>query len=144
MIPLIFTAIFASYEDIKKREVSNELLIIGLIIGIIVAIYNKCFISALTGSIIMAAPLYILAYTFMIFTGKQGIGGGDVKIAFVYGMYLRHLKFIYAAFFITFILAGAFFLITKLKKRKTDNSGIPLIPFMSIGTIIIYIIENIV
>lgn len=88
----------------------------------------------------MSAPLYIMAYTFMIFTGKQGLGGGDVKIAFVYGMYLRHLKFIHAAFFITFILAGIFLVIEKLKKRKTDNPGIPLIPFMSIGTIIIYIV----
>lgn len=81
----------------------------------------------------MAAPLYLLAFGFLLITGKQGLGGGDIKMALVYGMYLRHLEFIYAAFFITFILAGIFLLVTKLK-RKTENGRIPLIPFMSIGT----------
>lgn len=141
---MVFTTIIASYEDIKKREISKEILLTGLLLGCITAIWDQTLPEAIVGSLIMAAPLYLLAFGFLLITGKQGLGGGDIKMALVYGMYLRHLEFIYAAFFITFILAGVFLLVTKLKKRKTDNSGIPLIPFMSIGTIIIYIIENIV
>lgn len=116
---------------------------VGLLLGCITAIWDQAIPEAIIGSLIMGVPLYLLAFGFLLIRGKQGLGGGDIKMALVYGMYLRHLEFIYAAFFIAFILAGAFLLTTKLKKRKTDNSGIPLIPFMSIGTTIIYIVKGV-
>lgn len=140
---LILIGAVASYEDIKSREISNKIILTGFIAGSIIGIYDKALINAFIGSFIMAAPLYALAYIFLHLTGKQGLGGGDVKMALVYGLYLKYLTCIFAAYFITFILAGMFLLIYRFRKdKKTENSGIPLIPFMSIGTIVVHMLQN--
>lgn len=137
------TSAVSSYEDIKKLEISNRTAIISLIIGVGVAVYNNNLFDAYKGAIIMAAPLYVIAYIYLAITNEQGLGGGDIKIAFIYGLYLKEAELIYAAYFITFFLAGIFLLIRKAIRSKSENSGIPLIPFMSLGTTVAYVMINI-
>lgn len=124
-------------------EISNKTTIIALIIGAGIAVYNNNIFDALKGAIIMAAPLYLIAYLYLFMKGQQGLGGGDIKTAFIYGLYLREAESIFAAYFITFFSAGIFLLIRKAIRKNSENSGIPLIPFMSIGTIAVYIMTNI-
>lgn len=130
-------AVIASYEDIKNREISRNILFTGVVSGVINTIFYRELVYALTGSVMMAAPLYILAYVFLLTTGRQCIGGGDIKIAFVYGLFLKYSNLIFAAYLITFSFAGVFLLIKKIRKSgDAYNAEIPLIPFLSIGTII--------
>lgn len=139
---MIITGVAASYEDIKNMEISKKMIIIGTFIGVAYAIFKKDLPGAVRGSVIMAAPLYIMAYAYMIITGKQGFGGGDVKIAFIYGLYLKNIESIAAAYFTAFILAGFFILIRKVINHRAENTVIPLIPFMSISSIVMYSLEN--
>lgn len=148
IIVLIFIGAIASYEDIRNKEISNKILLAGFISGGIIGIWDKNLPDAFIGSVIMAAPLYAMAYAFMIFTGKQGLGGGDVKIAAVYGFFLQCFELIFAAYLIAFTLAGIFLILYKILNRKRRNnykkSGMPLIPFISIGAISVYVIQNII
>ena len=142
MLVLILTVVIASYEDIKNREVSRKTIFAGLVAGLIDVSFSKELMYALAGAIIMAAPLYIMAHLFFLLTGEQGVGGGDIKIAFIYGLFLIHANLIYAAYFIAFSSAGIFLLIKKIRGNgKIENLGIPLIPFMSLGTVTAFIIH---
>ena len=142
---MILIGIIVSYEDIKNREISNKVIILGAITGVIIGIIDKNFIKAFIGSIIMAAPIFLLAWMYTLVRDRQGIGGGDIKVALVYGMFLKSSILIFSAYFITFITAGIMLLIKKLVNIKGGKwREIPLIPFMSIGTIVVYIIQSII
>lgn len=132
----------ASYEDIKNREISNKVIIFGTIAGVVIGLIDKDFLNAFIGSIIMATPIFLMAWMYMLIRDKQGIGGGDIKIALVYGMFLKSYILIFSAYFITFIAAGIMLIIKKIVNIKSGRwREIPLIPFMSIGAIAVYAIQ---
>lgn len=135
----------ASYEDIKNREISNKVIIFGTIAGVVIGLIDKDFLNAFIGSIIMATPIFLMAWMYMMIRDKQGIGGGDIKIALVYGMFLKSYILIFSAYFITFMAAGIMLMFKKIASiRGRRWREIPLIPFMSIGAIAVYAIQFIV
>lgn len=131
---LTILCIFGSYSDFKNRVISKKLLIIGILDGIIIGFMENQILSTLMGGVIMAVPLYLIAYLYLLIKGKQGIGGGDIKIAFLYGLFLRSPVLIFYAYFMAFFIAGIFVLYKRIKGRgNTENI---LVPYMSIGVII--------
>lgn len=108
----------------------------GLISGFILGVLEDSLMKSIIGSLVMAAPLYLIALIYMRVFNRQGVGGGDIKIAFLYGMFLRIPILIFFAYFITFMASGIVILIMKIKGKS--GSEIPLIPFMSIGSLMAY------
>lgn len=129
--------------DWEKHFISNKLLLVMLllwsgIIGISIiantenglGILFSSLLGALTGGLI-----FLLCYVL----SRGQMGAGDVKLAFVMGLYLTGDKIIGAIFY-GVILCMIYSVIQLIRKRIGLKDGVPLAPFLYIGTLITYII----
>lgn len=123
----IFNSIFliilliSSYTDIKTRIISNKLMIVSFIIGIILNIlYTTSFY------IILSLILYI------IFLFSPIKGGGDVKLLSISILYIREntSSFFCILGFICLVILIYF----KIKNKKITS--IPLAPYILTGYVI--------
>lgn len=135
-IILLLILLIASVSDLRCRKVKNRYILLGIIIRpILLIIFN----------ISMVELLHKLIYAFLI-TGflltiilmgekifkKQPMGGADIKLIFMCGLYLGEqlLYMVFIACVLTLIVAIGL----KIKKR---NLKIPFVPFLFISVILI-------
>ncbi len=122
---IIITFIYKLFEILKF----NHWELIGnwkLEIGNLTTIFNP-FIAA-----ILAGGFF---YTIIIITKGKGMGGGDVKLAFLMGLILGW-PVILIALFLAFILGSVIGIFLILAGRKKMGSMIPFGPFLIIGTFV--------
>ena len=70
---------------------------------------------------------------------KGQLGAGDVKLVFVMGLYLPGERIIGAVFYGTLICC-VYSVLLLIRKKITRKDGVPMTPFLYLGTIITYII----
>ncbi len=129
--------------DYRLKTVPNRILLVllGLWAAFVSAavIYDpetglaRLFVS-LAGAII-AGTVFLLCY---LISGRQ-LGGGDVKLSFIMGLYLSGSR-IMGAITYGVLLCCAFSVIQLLRKKVSAKDGIPLVPFLYLGTMITMVI----
>lgn len=125
--------IVISVIDLQTMEIPDEPFIFGIFFGIIFFILEKNYLNNILGLIIPTVLFFLI-----IVLSKGGMGGGDFKLSFLFGLYLGFPKVI-PWFFLSFIIGffpAIFVLITKKGTRKTP---IPFGPFMSISGIVTFL-----
>jgi leader peptidase (prepilin peptidase)/N-methyltransferase len=131
---LLLTSILivVSFIDIEHQIIPNKLIIFTLVIGIIfLPISSISFMNALIGMILGGGTLLLLALA------PGVLGGGDIKLMFVLGIFLGARGVLFALF-LAFVIASIIsilLLIFKIKKRK---DYIPFGPFLAIGSFIAF------
>ena len=139
-LALIGFGFTAAYIDLRMRKVPNRLVLALLVIWlaltavhIIIAIEPA--LSVLVQSLIAGAAAGGF-FLFIYMVSRKGIGGGDVKLFAVIGLYMTFTKVMQILFFCSLltVLVSAVLLITK---RATMKSAIPLVPFLYIGMLIV-------
>ena len=122
-ISFLIILLISSYTDIKKRIISNKLMILSTILGIIL-------------DIVYSKEIYILiaVILFIIFLFSPIKGGGDIKLLSVSAMYL-HNK-LSSFFFYLGLICLMIVLYNKSKKEKITS--VPLAPYTLIAFLIIF------
>ena len=67
-------------------------------------------------------------------------GGGDVKLAFVMGLYLTGERIMGALFYGT-VLCCIYSIVQLIRKKLTLKNGVPMTPFLFLGTFITLLIQ---
>lgn len=123
-----------SVFDWAHRRISNIDNIIVAILGIIYA-WNSdaAFFTTFLGGFAASASLIIVAETYRLRIGKDGLGYGDIKLAGAAGIWVG-LPFMPLLLLISSIigLVGVFFLFIMGRSDKYTN-GIPFGPFLGLG-----------
>ena len=139
---LVFMTVLAVVDKAELR-VPNSILKIMLILWVaVIAIYIilevqnglLLFMESLAGAI-FAGIIFLLCY---IITHKQ-IGGGDVKLSFLMGLYLTGGR-VMGAIFYGIGCCCVFSIVQLCRKKLGMHDGIPLIPFLYIGVLITFLI----
>lgn len=127
----VFLAVLVSISmvDVLHRIIPDQILITGTVLGLPLALLTS--VNHLINGIIgfFAAGLFLLAIAFI---SRGGMGGGDIKLSAVMGLFLGWQGII-AALFLSFLiggLAGIFLLVSGLKNRK---DAIPFGPYLALG-----------
>jgi len=95
-----------------------------LVIGNLKTLFNPLVSAFVAGLLFLA--IYLI-------TRGRGMGFGDVKLAFLMGLFLGFPKIVVAVFFA--FLAGALIgLALILLRKKTLKSQLPFAPFLVLGT----------
>ena len=84
--------------------------------------------KSLGGALLLGGGLFIISLVFDRVTGKEGLGGGDIKLFFAAGLYLGALRGLLCV--IVSCLIGLLFALTR------RNQKIPFGPAISIGIIL--------
>ena len=128
--------VLSSLIDIDTMIVYDELLVLLFITGLFfMNIFSLTFVDRISGMFILSAPMYM----FNLY--KESFGGGDIKLftilGFLFGTEGVLCIFIYASFLTSlYALVGFVF-----KKVKVDGY-IPFVPFISVGSLIFVLFEN--
>ena len=137
---LTLLLIICMFADIKGCIIPNEVNFVGFIVGIILTFINMNLkisngINALGGMIIgLLVFLGIAGLSLLVFK-KEGMGGGDIKLMGVIGLYvglLNNIQVFILSFFVAAIIS-IFLLVTKIKK---GDDYIPFGPFIVIAAYI--------
>lgn len=123
--------------DIEHQIIPNGLVLIGILAGVILIITGLSvhWKDGLIGLLVGGGTFLIVALLSILILKKEGMGGGDVKLMGMIGLFLGWkltalsiLLSIYAGG-----LIGGLLLMLKIKKR---GDAIPYGPFIAVGTLI--------
>jgi len=138
-VALIIFGYIAAYNDFTTRKVPNKLILAMLavwavIMSVYIVVSIESAIDLLIQSLISgvsAGGLFLLIYL----VSRKGVGGGDVKLIAVMGLFLTFAKLMPMLFFSSLLaaLASAVLLLTK---RATIKTAVPLVPFLFLGAMI--------
>jgi leader peptidase (prepilin peptidase)/N-methyltransferase len=106
----------------------------GLIVASVVGGYPDALVHAAIGAAIFGGFLFVVA-----FINPAGMGGGDVKLAFLLGMFLGYLDgwgVVLVGMFLSFVLGGVIGLIAMLVTGGGRKMQVPFGPFLVLGTTI--------
>jgi leader peptidase (prepilin peptidase) / N-methyltransferase len=134
--------IVISFIDLRHQIIPDVISIPGIFAGLIVTIifnvfsqYGITWYDSLIGAIGGGGILYIVAVGFEKFTGKEGMGGGDIKLLAMIGAWMgwRSIPLIILISSLTGSIIGAASLILAGKGLRTR---IPFGPFLVLGTLV--------
>lgn len=132
-----------SVTDICKNLIPNKILVILLLLWTGIAGFGildnfelgLAFVfQSLIGGIV-AGLIFLLCY---LLSRKQ-LGAGDVKLVFVMGLYLTG-QLIIGAIFYGVVLCCVYSFFQLIRKKIGMKDGVPLVPFLYMGTIITLLI----
>jgi leader peptidase (prepilin peptidase)/N-methyltransferase len=129
---LFFTAflVVVAFIDLEHYIVPNKLVLFGLGAGVVFYFISRdiSYASALLG--ITAGSGFLL---FLALVSRGGLGGGDIKLAAVTGLFLGW-PLAPLSIFLGCCLAGLVGVFLILVKRKKRKDIMPLVPFLAVGS----------
>ena len=128
-----------AWIDARRHIVPNKLLLLMLVIwvtgcGLHIILSPaeglEQVMRAAAGSLI-GGVIFLLCYLL----SRRQLGGGDVKLAFIMGLYLTGERIMGAVFY--GVMLSCIYSIVQLCRKKVGmKDGIPLVPFLYLGTLI--------
>ena len=134
---LVSLLIIITVIDLQHQIIPDELIIVGAITGVLLSLikFTVSWIEAALGLLTGSGTFLIVVIIAEKLLKKEGMGGGDIKLMGMIGIYLgwkltalSMLLSIYAGGII-----GGLLVLLKVKKR---DDAIPYGPFIAAGTII--------
>ncbi len=121
-----------SFIDLRYWIIPDGLLLAILALGIINAVYQTLVLNAnwydwAIGFFAASVPLLILGLAY-----KDGMGGGDIKLMAVAGLFMGW-KLILLALFIGAVYGGVASIFIILVKKGSMKTAVPFGPFLSLG-----------
>ena len=139
-ITLISFMYIAAYLDFKTRKIPNRLVLVMLVVWLVIASGYVIFdINAAIQFLIQAAISGIAAGSFFMFiyiVSRKSVGGGDVKLMAVSGLFLTLAKLL-PMIFVSSLLAAIASALLLITNRATMKTAIPLVPFLFAGVLIV-------
>ncbi|MDR1159533.1 MAG: prepilin peptidase [Syntrophomonadaceae bacterium] len=126
----IFTAflITVAFMDGLWGIIPDRLNYPTLVIGLLLSLWMHNIFSALIGMIALGG-LFLLIFIF----SQGGLGGGDVKLALVIGVFCGWPGAL-GAFFIASVLAAVYAVVLLVSKKAGLKSAIKFGPFLALGS----------
>jgi leader peptidase (prepilin peptidase) / N-methyltransferase len=135
----VTSLVVISFIDLQHQIIPDILSIPGILVGIALSFLpgHVRWIDSLIGALGGGGVLYLVALVFKKATGRDGMGGGDVKLLAMMGAWMgwRSLPFIVLLSSFSGILIGGGAL---LMAGKGYRVRIPFGPFLSLGALITF------
>jgi len=128
LLVIFITLIVATFTDVKKKIIPDKLNAAALLLGIVFWFLGDRKIYYLASIAIAFTLLMILAFAT---DGK--IGGGDIKLLSVLGLYVGLLDWCMMIFINTMIFL--FVIIAKMVRRKIKE-GVVFAPYILVGYLV--------
>ena len=128
------------FADIKGCIIPNEVNFVGFIVGIILtfakmSINVKAGIDALGGMLVGFLIFLAIAGLSILVFKREGMGGGDIKLMGVIGLYVGFFNNI-QVFILSFFIAAIISTILLVTKKKKSDDYIPFGPFIVLAAYI--------
>jgi leader peptidase (prepilin peptidase)/N-methyltransferase len=138
-LALVFVAamIAVVFIDLEHMIIPNSITLPGVVVGLAAALFGFSIgpVRALAGILVGGGGLYAVAFGYRALTGRDGLGGGDVKLLAMIGAFLGPI-----GAFLTILLgsfAGSLFALAWMKFGRAGRaSELPFGTFLAPGAIV--------
>jgi leader peptidase (prepilin peptidase)/N-methyltransferase len=138
---LLFIAalVTIAFIDLHHRIIPDVLSLPGILVGWATSFIlgHVSWLDSLIGIIGGGGSLFLVAFVYVSLTGKEGMGGGDIKLLAMIGAWLgwRPLPLVVLISSLTGAVIGVAFL---LLAGKGLRAKIPFGPFLSLGALVYF------
>lgn len=137
-VPFVFHAIFhslllvISVIDIHHRIIPDELSLGGIVVGIVASFFlpEMEWWRSLLGCLAGGAVFLLISMAYEKFAGREGLGGGDVKLLAMLGAWLG-LESILVLVLISSAVGSVVGVVWMLVSRGNLKTAIPFGPFLA-------------
>lgn len=142
---LAFAALFVfcsalvviTFIDIEHQIIPDEISLPGIVIGFVLSFFLKghSWLNSLLGILLGGGSLLLVAYAYQWLTGKEGMGGGDIKLLAMMGAFLgwKAIPFI---IFASSLVGSVFGISMMLFQKKDSKLAIPFGPYLAFGAVL--------
>ncbi len=132
----ICALVVITFIDLDHQIIPDIISLSGIPIGLLSSLFlaSICFTDALIGALIGGGSLFLIAWGYQLITGKEGMGGGDIKLLAMIGAFIgwQGVFFTIFAASVSGSLIGA---VLMLFTQKNLKFAVPFGPFLSLGAI---------
>lgn len=134
---LVSILIIISVIDIYHSIIPPSLVIIGSVCAILFNLmgWGRPFLDGIYGALAGAGVIILMDLLALVFFKKQGMGGGDMKLMAMIGLFMG-LKYVLLSMLFSIYIGGIIFIILMLMGKIQKTEYIPFGPFLSIGTLV--------
>ncbi|MFN3455471.1 MAG: prepilin peptidase [Pseudobdellovibrio sp.] len=134
---MAFGLVVGSFIDLEHMILPDEITLGGCLLGLLGAALNpeREFLDGFFGFLFGGGVLWLVAYIYYVFTGREGLGGGDIKLLAWLGAILgwKAIPFIILSSSVLGSVVGLY-----ISRKSTDKlkAVIPFGPFIALGAIL--------
>jgi len=136
IIPFIFlcSLIVITFIDLRHRLILDVISLPGVVIGFGAAFFmpEPGVVDSFTGIIVGGGILMAIALGYHFITGKEGMGGGDIKFLAMIGAFLGWHGVLFTLFTAS-IIGAVMGIITMVLFSKNSKYALPFGPFLAVG-----------
>lgn len=132
-----FISIF--FIDLKKGIIPDKLLIFITSLTLVWFTLNPVSLAINHTLSAVASFMFFVAisYMFYMITKKDGMGGGDIKLSFVLGLFLG-FPAVVVSLYLSFLLGAFVSVLLLIFKMKKIGGALPFGPFLIVGLFITF------
>jgi leader peptidase (prepilin peptidase)/N-methyltransferase len=137
---LFVSALIAiSFIDLQHKIIPDVLSLPGIVAGFSVSFLpgHVTWLDSLIGILSGGGALFLVGFVYKLFTGREGMGGGDVKLLAMIGAWMGWISLpfiVLISSFIGAVIGFAFILVS----GKGLRFRIPFGPFLSLGALLYF------
>jgi leader peptidase (prepilin peptidase)/N-methyltransferase len=126
-----------TFIDLDHQIIPDEISLPGIVLGFVFSFFLpwNSWLTSLCGILLGGGSLFLVAWGYEKLTGKEGMGGGDIKLLAMMGAFLgwRSVPFI----IFTASLVGSVIGVSLMLIQKKDGKlAIPFGPFLACGAVL--------
>lgn len=126
-----------TFIDIEHQIIPDEISLSGIVLGFLFSFIlpGHGWLSAVLGILLGGGSLLFVAYAYQWLTGKEGMGGGDIKLLAMMGAFLgwKSIPFIVLASSLVGSVIGVSIM---LLQKKDSKLAIPFGPYLAFGAVL--------
>jgi leader peptidase (prepilin peptidase)/N-methyltransferase len=142
--PFVAALVAIAFIDLEHRIIPDVLSWGGMGLGLATAWWDIGLAPAAMGAFIGFGVFYFFAWAYWKATGRNGLGGGDIKLLGMLGAFLGPYG-VFTTILLSSILGSVFGLAWAMAARKNDllKSSIPFGPFLVVGALYYYLLGEV-
>lgn len=126
-----------TFIDIEHQIIPDEISLPGIVVGFVFSFFlnGHGWLNSLLGILLGGGSLLLVAYGYHWLTGKEGMGGGDIKLLAMMGAFLGWVSIPFIIFASS--LVGSVVGISMMLIQKKDSKlAIPFGPYLAFGALL--------
>jgi leader peptidase (prepilin peptidase) / N-methyltransferase len=125
-----------TFIDIEHQIIPDEISLSGIVIGFLFSflIPGHDWLNSLIGIILGGGSLLLVAFGYQKLTGKDGMGGGDIKLLAMMGAFLGWKAVPFIIFFSS-LIGSVLGVSIMLIQKKDSKLAIPFGPYLALAAV---------
>ncbi len=141
-MPFAYALVVITVIDIRHQIIPDVITIPGMVAGLLINLFDNIgILRSSLGLLIGGGSLFLISWLYFLMTGKEGMGGGDIKLIAMIGAWLGVGAILPVVLIASFSGTVVGIIYLSLMKKKKDFP-IPFGPFLSFGAILYMLFER--